>query len=112
MTGKQLYTIFSSLEENQKMLLRFTKEVNKENKQFEENMLTLVYFMDIEDGKVRIWTNEKPFKEHNRLLESKRWIELLDPTPQPYSEKFLRLNYKIIYQETRKKVKNFEPIII
>lgn len=51
-------------------------------------------------------------EENQKVLESKRWIELLDPTPQPYSDKFLRLSYKIIYQETCKKVKDFEPIII
>lgn len=113
MTGSELLIKFYSMNENQKMLLRFTEDMNKKKCKYEENMIALVEVIGIEDNKIMVWTNEKLFKKHNVLLETKRWVSIRDiNNAKPYSEEFLRLDSKILYYEKDEEITDFEVIII
>lgn len=112
MTGKDLFIMFYSMEDNQKMLLRFKKEIEKDKEQFEENMLAVIECIELENDKIQIFINEEKFKEHNVLLEKERWIESLDKTPKKYSEKLLRLRHKMFEMNLKEEINKFEPIIL
>lgn len=108
MTGRELYNLYKV---GSKIVLRFKKEIEDFDCQFNEGMFAVLKDISLDDETITITVDETEFSEINKNLEKSDWrTDINSPFIKKYSEIYNRVNIFTVYDELDSELCNVEVI--